>query len=435
MKGMFMGYFDDEPMHYPPGAGNAAIFGIPRSGKAVFLLVRILLTFMGSIFCVDPRGQLAAITARYRRDILGQDVSIISTFEDTPDYLKHIAEGQFNPLAKWDVRNPLIAAKAMGLMEALMPLSDHEAKHWTTAARLGGAAVAVWAKEKAGDDATLVDVYRMTANVDDFQKYCRHAVTDTSIPFVALNLSSYASMTPEDRERRDVIATMSTHLGWIASYEKVLSGRSMLDFEEHKHKPKTTYLTTPAEGIAAAMPLVKTIVDGYGRAMLGSPGDLPNIGILDEYKVAASDLTSISTLGAMGAGCGCQLIYVLHSLEELRSTKEGMNTLSNCGLQIYLPPRNDLNTANHISSMCGMRDVTTLSRSYNPKDNSCSTSSQGVAAWQAPALMDLPRNTCLVFCDQVPGYIIAGLKPYYQTPELFNANGTPKFDKDPYYKP
>ncbi len=60
-----------------------------RGGKGVSVIIPNLLSFDGSVLCIDPKGENAKITARRRRE-MGQDVFIVDPFHicgDTSDSL------------------------------------------------------------------------------------------------------------------------------------------------------------------------------------------------------------------------------------------------------------------------------------------------------------------------------------------------------------
>src|SRR5699024_3369573 len=67
-----------------------------RTGKSV-TLVSNLLFYRGSVLALDPKGELAAITAE-RRAALGQKVCILDPFNIAPERLNGYRKS-FNPLS------------------------------------------------------------------------------------------------------------------------------------------------------------------------------------------------------------------------------------------------------------------------------------------------------------------------------------------------
>ena len=72
-----------------------------QSGKGISTVVPNLLLFPGSAVVVDPKGELADLTAAYRHDKLGQKVIVLdpdNVAKNVPPDLK----GTYNPLSSID---------------------------------------------------------------------------------------------------------------------------------------------------------------------------------------------------------------------------------------------------------------------------------------------------------------------------------------------
>lgn len=61
------------------GEGHCLSFAPTGSGKSVSVVVPNLLTYPGSVVCIDPKGAIASITARRRRE-MGQKVILLDPF-------------------------------------------------------------------------------------------------------------------------------------------------------------------------------------------------------------------------------------------------------------------------------------------------------------------------------------------------------------------
>ena len=64
-------FVGDDDRHLVTLAGS-------RAGKGRSLIIPNLLSYPGSVVCIDPKGENAAVTARYRREVLGQEVVVLS---------------------------------------------------------------------------------------------------------------------------------------------------------------------------------------------------------------------------------------------------------------------------------------------------------------------------------------------------------------------
>src|SRR6185437_1173037 len=97
-----------------------------RGGKGISVIIPNLLTFEGSILCIDPKGENAKITARRRRE-LGQDVFIVDPF--------HICGEKSDCLNPFETLN----ANSITIREDLSVIADalvvhdpghREGSHW-----------------------------------------------------------------------------------------------------------------------------------------------------------------------------------------------------------------------------------------------------------------------------------------------------------------
>src|SRR5277367_6343097 len=73
-------------IYYRKG-GHILLVAPPRSGKATTILIPLMLQYQhGSMICIDPKGELAAVTGA-RRARMGQRVIIINPFKILPNVL------------------------------------------------------------------------------------------------------------------------------------------------------------------------------------------------------------------------------------------------------------------------------------------------------------------------------------------------------------
>ena len=91
-NGERLGFMDDKPMVTVASA---------RSGKSSTVIIPTLLTYPGSALVLDPKGELAAETAEFRRDVLKQDVHVLDPFG-----CSGLESSSFNALAELDPASP-----------------------------------------------------------------------------------------------------------------------------------------------------------------------------------------------------------------------------------------------------------------------------------------------------------------------------------------
>ena len=104
-----------------------------RGGKGVSLILPNLIFYEGSVFCVDPKGENAAITAGRRGKGtrkggpgLGQDVYVLDPFG-----VSGVPSSSFNPLSELDTESADLIEDAGMFAEALITHPDSGERHWT----------------------------------------------------------------------------------------------------------------------------------------------------------------------------------------------------------------------------------------------------------------------------------------------------------------
>jgi type IV secretion system protein VirD4 len=429
-----LGYWDKtfaETLWYPAGEAHGLLCSPTRGGKFRDVLAQALLTFEGSCFVVDPKGQAAAVTARYRRDVLKQDVYVLNPFSVLPEYLNGIRHAQYDPVSsKLDPENDTFAADADNLVEGLMPHSGPEA-HWIDSARQLGSGITMYLRE-ACQKWALPDIYKTISSAALYE-FCEHAINANASEEVVMRLSRFAGKeASENREIRSVVSTAITRLGFLGN--KPIANnmrRSTVNFKAMKERPMTVYVILPARYLMPYASWFRTITNSWADACLEEgAGDVPVLGILDEFKTAVGNLNSINALNAMGAGYGVQLLTVIQDLTQLKELMpNGWETfLANSGFQLFFKPR-DWTTSDYISKMAGMVEVHGPSRTAGDRHNvNVSVGSQARRHLLPEEVRDIPDNEMLIFTDRVSGIIRAGRRPYYESPEFAG-----RFDKDPYH--
>ena len=126
------------------GERHLLLFGPNGTGKGTRFLIPNLLSIKDrSIIVIDPKGELAAVTADYRRTI--GDVVMLNPFN-----VLGLGSAGFNPLAALDPASPNFYDDAAALGEALIKIEGKD-PHWSESAQGLLVALLMWEKIKNGD--------------------------------------------------------------------------------------------------------------------------------------------------------------------------------------------------------------------------------------------------------------------------------------------
>jgi type IV secretion system protein VirD4 len=438
-----LGYWDPscaETLSYP-GDAHGFICAPAGEGKGRDLLIPMLLTCRKSCLVIDIKGQAAAVTARYRQDVLGQEVLLLNPFNILPEYLGRFHHARFDVTQTLDPDSDTYAADADNIVEACIVPDPHGADHWLYGAR-GYAAGVLMQIKKWWPEENLVSVQNTLCSNDLFA-FARDAMPGGSRyssrddhQLIINKLSSLALPgAVENRETLSKLSTAQVQFQFMGNKPIADSlSASSFDFRDMKRRPMTVYLILPARYLATCAKWFRLIVASAVDAFLheGAP-EVPLVAILDEFAAAVQRLSVVEVCMGLGRSY-LQLIPVLQDLSQLEALypKSWETFLANSGFRIFFGPR-DKTTSDYISSMCGDYEVRGITKSMSIRPDGGVSVGLGYSPQSRRYLMphecrELPGDEMLAFAQGIPGVIRAGRRSYLKSPEFAGC-----FDPDPYH--
>ena len=135
------------------GPKHLITIGPPGSGKSAGLVVPNVADLPRSMLIIDPKGEIAAITAKARAR-LGK-VIVLNPFGVFADELPQLKSQGFNVMAGLDPASDSFTAEAAGLAEALISVENDHQKFFPLSARNIVTALIMWEKLQRGVEANL----------------------------------------------------------------------------------------------------------------------------------------------------------------------------------------------------------------------------------------------------------------------------------------
>jgi type IV secretion system protein VirD4 len=421
-RGLYLGRFVDEDAKPKAQLGgklvysserHAILFGPNGSGKGVrFLIPNLLGDYLSdrSVVVIDPKGELAAVTAWHRHHTLGHDVRILDPFgklfEATRNSSEHyqliaslLMERGFDPrdpeLPKQDIGslidngfNPLDALDpdsnnfyddAAAIGEALIKIEGKE-PHWSESAQGLVVALVMWEKLRNGANANLENVRELLTEADEFEtkpngkpgKQVRglrvtaaHMVVHGGYEIASL-AGRFMTKSPEMASIR---STGDTQTRWMLSrrMRKSLKKSPGIDFRQLKEKPTTVYVILPAERMRTHSVWLRLVVVSVLRALYRA-GGLRTMLLIDEMA-ALGHLGPLEDAFGLVRGYRVQIAGVLQDLGQLKALyKERWESfMANAGVVMGYAP-NDLTTGDWMSRRSGQ--TTIVARSVNTGESS-----------------------------------------------------------------
>jgi type IV secretion system protein VirD4 len=381
------------------------VFGPTGCGKGAGFLSPNLLKGLEeqSVIVIDPKGELAAVTAEHRRQI-GHEVIILNPF----NVLDLGSEG-FNPLANLDPNSPSFYDDAAGLGEALIKIGGQD-PHWTESAQGLIVALLMWEKKLHGDGACLENVRAMLTEPTDFEEF----IDDnghlqkrpcSGLAFTAAKMvdrggfviDSLASrFTRENDEIASIQSSADTQTRWMLSPPmREDLGKDGVDFRKLKDHPTTVYVILPAQYMRTHSVWLRLVIVTALRSLY-RPGGLRTVMLIDEMPTLGH-LSTIEDAFGLVRGYRVQIAAIFQDLAQLKDIyKERWETfVANAGAIMAFAP-NDMGTAEWMSKRTGQ--TTVLAMGFNENTGSSSgqkattSSGSGLSEQQIPRAPYLPHE-------------------------------------------
>jgi type IV secretion system protein VirD4 len=358
-------------------APHLMVIGPNGSGKGTRLLIPALLEITGrSIVVIDPKGELAAVTAEWRRTV--SDVVVLNPFGLHVGRYPDLTSSGFNPLASLDETARTFYDDAKGLAEALITVEGDMQRHFPESARGLITAAIMWERKRHGDNASLKQVRMMLTERERWDERNGQRVLTAGLRRTAEIMTDVARQFPDqggwqiaslasrfveefNNETRGVQSTIDTQTGWILS--EPLAGdleRNGIDFRSLKQKPSTVYVILPGERLREHSTWLRLVI-AWALRGLYSPGGVPVLFMMDEFAQLGR-LGPIEDALGQGRGYGIALLPVLQDINQLRDLyKARAETFAGMSGAVFGFPPNDMNTAEWMSKRSGEEIVVGMS--------------------------------------------------------------------------
>ena len=340
-------------------AGQAHLLTIAptRSGKGVGAIIPNLLTADRSVFCIDPKGENARITAR-ARSRFGQ-VYVLDPFD-----ISGQPSAAFNPLAGLDPDSLDLAEDAALLADALVhdPPGQMGEAHWNEEAKalIAGLILYVVCEEPAATRTLATVRELLTLSPGDFAATLK-IMQKTMGAGGLIRRAANRHLGKSEREASGVLSSAQRHTHFLDSARiNQTMASSDFRFADLKEAKATVFLVLPPERLDAYSRWLRLMVAQAIHDLARSPGRpaAPVLFLLDEFAALGRLEPAERAFGLM-AGYGLQLWPILKDMHQLWSTygERAGTFVSNAGMvQIFNVA--DVETASWVSKSIGATNMT-----------------------------------------------------------------------------
>lgn len=402
---------------YTAPQSHTLIMARTRTGKGTRIIIPTLLRYQDSMVIIDPKGENAAVTARPRRDQLGQTVHIVNPWGELATEFtgRGFQAATFNPLDVLDRNDANVVAIAQALAATVCTSTNEKDSYWTGSAAAVLAAVFLWITDEPGEEKTLARARAIISlSRKDFrEKYLLRmaassafhgAISEMASPFIDLADETYSG----------IMSNLAEATRFISDPQlKAATASSSFRMTDLITARTTIYLVIPPDRmalqgtwlrliLAAAMHTFKRTERGEGapRCMF----------LIDEFP-ALGRLDDIPRDIAVMSGHGLDFTLIVQGLDQLKHHygPAHQTILNNCAYKWFCNV-SDLDTARYLSDSLGKKTIrtTTEGETYGPggAGGSVSHGETGRDLLSPDEVLNLGRNVAIALNpDDYPHYL------------------------------
>lgn len=407
------------------GKRHCMVVAPQGAGKGVGFVIPNLICYPGSMLVIDPKGENAAQTAKYRREKLGHEVFVLD-----PGGVTGLPSHSFNPLSWLDQSSPdSFLSEARLFAEAIIENNISKETYWTNCARSLFVALLCYVAGHTPERLNLNEIHRLAhlpldewnelfqtmATSNCHVEVLRHWIRDCGAWYLAQH---------EDHQKYHQ-GTLQEATHWMGNLgaQRVMD-KSDFTFRDFKRKPMTVYLCIHPTEISAyrgwfrlmVTQAIKGVFENIGKPMRKvGPLEIetPILFMLDEFARAVGRLSIIDDAIPQIRDYGGRFAFILQTIGQLREMypNNAWTTLEEtCGVKVYLAAKEE--TAVHISNRLGMMTIQT------PGSGGLSSSSRPLLFPQEISLIPEDEQICFVDgippmrCKRITSYLDPKIKPF-----------------------
>lgn len=398
-----------------------------RSGKGVALIIPNLLRYRGSCIVIDPKGENAWVTAKYRRENLGNKTIILDPWgEVNRRYGEKMGEKEtiatFNPLSVLDPVSEHFADDVAYIADALI-INEGKDPHWDNSARELVAGLISYCVESFGEAASLPMVRLLMSK--PLEEISGIALDAQKFGPESVSARKLGRFVVESKEIGSIVSTALTQTAFLdsATLSKNLAASSF-SFEDLIHGQATIYLVLPVDKLYTYGRWLRLMVSLGIRTVARNTEKLygPVLFMLDEFGTIGK-LSAVAQAFGLMAGLQLCLWAFVQDLNQLKRDypDEWETFVGNCEVLTAFDVMDQF-TAKHLSEMLGTRTVERITRETadlrkSEKDPNYSQITDQVFArdlMQPNEIRQTPR--CLMISRK--GSNLIDLAPYHKDTEL-----------------
>jgi type IV secretion system protein VirD4 len=405
------------------GSGNAPtlVFGPPGSFKSVGLIATQLLdddSGRRSYVVIDPKGELCAITSRFRRSLRGHTVRIINPYNLLVDVRPDMRSDGWNPLGDLDPRAPGFIDDCQAKGGALIKTDSNESqKHFPDSARSGITAAMAWVVRevlagRAPGPPALATVRNILTQPAERLRPLIQQMVDSGDFDIASRAGKFLA---DNTEIQNIKSTIETQTTWMSPQMRDdMATAQGVDFRDLSRNPTTIYVIIPTEELQAKATYLRLVLSSALRALYRH-GGVPTTLIVEEGFVLGHHAEIEQALSIL-RGFGSRMTIVFQSLTQIKKLYPDTWGLFTAGAVLAFRPA-DTETCDWLVKKASKITVPVLGASEpRPGDAMPGKSWQQRERDRIPPgkMFAMPRGRALVWLPHEEAPRVSWVKGYFE---------------------
>ncbi len=420
-KGLFLGKYKNEFIRCDKDT-HSIVVAPTRSGKGVGIIIPNLLTWRGSVVCLDIKHENFKLTAGIREKY-GHEV-----FMWAPGDSKNKSHG-FNPFDQISKDPRQCIQDIRRIAGIMLPDPPHDI-FWVTEARSLFIGLALYVIDRKDVPSTLGSIYRLLSCEAELGDICRYIIK--THPHLSLEILSFLHRFANKaaKERSGVKSTLDAAMQpWSEPKIDAATSESSFQIDDLRKKQISVYIGVKPGQLKGMSAVIRIFFEFLVNKMTTEEPDPKKephelLILLDEIHTLGK-MDIMTRAFTLSAGFKCRVMAVVQQyswLDEVYNKNIREGVVGNCTNKVFYRAGN-LSQAKEISEMLGKRMVKMVSRSqknsfkYEPATKT--TSLQEKPLMSADKIMRLNKSKEILFCDaDYP--VLCNKIVYYKDPAFKN---------------
>jgi type IV secretory pathway TraG/TraD family ATPase VirD4 len=352
-------------LHYggPDSQDHMVVVAPTRSGKTTGVIIPNCAYYLGSILVIDPKGEVAELTADHRAQALRQKVYVID-----PKSVTRFAKSGIDVLSYIDPEKPMLGCNNIASILNPAPAQQeaywHEEANWIMSALLG---MILTHPEIAPEDRKIGTLRHYIMREAEDRDRIINLMLASKLQFVRHGGETLKGLLASEKQYEGVRANMRTATNFLEDEDLCAAlEKGDCDLRRMKRERMSIYIV-PSQPILRVYPafarlIIECLLLAFEEDKRLAP--FSPLLLVDEF----SNLGKMDVLArsfSIAGGFGLRIVAVTQDLGQLQETygqHRYSSMMENCGLKVWMAPSGHYTNSPQLSRELGQTTITHRTR-------------------------------------------------------------------------